>query len=162
MIYGYKTPLAQSKSFQTVPNMATSLIQTLKSIGWSSPTAKPAAFMAHSLGGVLLKQVLVMLAGCGAQERAILDCIKGALFFGVPSVGMNVPDIYAMIEGKPNTVLLDNLSDKNQYLSNLENQFQGITDLRRLQYFWAFETVVTKTISVRTTWLSASKCKLRF
>jgi hypothetical protein len=97
LLYGYETNLQGSKSFQSIPDLAVSFINSLKTIGWSSPNAKPAALLAHSLGGVVVKQTLVMLAGSGVVEEAILMCIRGAIFFGVPSQGMVVPDMFSMV-----------------------------------------------------------------
>lgn len=52
IIYGYDTKLYQSKSFQVLPDLARSFIASLQASGWVS---KPLLFLAHSLGGVLMK-----------------------------------------------------------------------------------------------------------
>ncbi|CAG9947930.1 unnamed protein product [Clonostachys rosea f. rosea IK726] len=110
-----------SKSFQSIPDLAVSFINSLKNIGWSSPNAKPAALLAHSLGG--------------------------AIVFGVPSQGMVVPDILAMVGDQPNKALVLDLSDNPTYIPDLDSQFDGFTYLQKLRLFWAFETKVTHTIS---------------
>ncbi|CAH0021395.1 unnamed protein product [Clonostachys rhizophaga] len=140
IIYGYDTALSGSKSFQVVPDIAGSLISELKANGWAAPAAKPIIFLAHSLGGVVLKQSMVMLAGSGVREREIIRNIKGAIFFGVPTVGMTVPDIYEMLEDQPNTALLDDLSNRSNYIPTLEKQFDGISYTRDMVLFWAYET----------------------
>lgn len=111
MLYGYDTTLVDSKSFQTIFDLANALAQTLKGIGWSSPAAKDVIFLAHSLGGVVLKKAITILAGGGAREQAVLHRIKGAIFFRVPSQAMSIPDIVGMIEDQPNKILLEELSD---------------------------------------------------
>lgn len=143
MIHGYDTALRGSTSFQTIPDLAISLVHTLKAIGWSAPSAKPVLFLAHSLGGVVLKQALVNLAGGGNHERAIFGKVKGAIFFGVPSQGMSMPDIFEMLEDQPNKALVKDLSDHSDFLPKLDEQFGNISYLQRLQFFWAFETKVT-------------------
>ena len=148
ILYGYDTTLPRSKSFQTIPDLAVSLISELKAGGWTSLSAKPLAFLAHSLGGVVLKQTLVLLAGSGEREKHILSIIKGAVFFGVPSRGMNVPDIYEMLGDQPNRVLIDDLSDQSDYVQNLEEQFMGISYVRSMKLFWAYETKKTPSLLV--------------
>jgi hypothetical protein len=149
IIYGYDTALSGSKSFQVVPDIAGSLISELKANGWAAPAAKPIIFLAHSLGGVVLKQSMVMLAGSGVRERQIIRNIKGTIFFGVPTVGMAVPDIYEMLEDQPNTALLDYLSNRSNYIPTLEKQFDGISYTRDMVLFWAYETQATPSLSVR-------------
>ncbi|VUC32091.1 unnamed protein product [Clonostachys rosea] len=151
LLYGYETKLQGSKSFQSIPDLAISLINSLKTIGWSSLSAKPAALLAHSLGGVVVKQALVMLAGSGVAEQAMLMCIKGAIFFGVPSQGMIVPDIRSMVGDQPNKALVHNLSDQSPYIADLDSQFDGISYLQKLRFFWAFETKITPTVSKLST-----------
>ncbi|KAK5992042.1 hypothetical protein PT974_05438 [Cladobotryum mycophilum] len=55
ILYGYDTTLVNSRSFQTIPDLALSFIAELKANGWTSLTAKPIMFLAHSLGGVINK-----------------------------------------------------------------------------------------------------------
>jgi hypothetical protein len=148
VLYGYDTTIAESNSFQTVLDLAGSLIQVLMANGWASPTAKPFFLLVHSLGGVLLKQALVMLAGGGTRETFLLDKIKGAIFFGVPSVGMPISHLRAMVEDQPNKILIDDLSDQSNFISNLEDQFSGISYIRRMKLFWAYETEMSHTVIV--------------
>lgn len=148
ILYGYDTCLTSSKSFQAILDLAVSLISELKAGGWASLAAKPLIFLAHSLGGIVLKQTLVMLAGSGERERQIISIIKGAIFFGVPSVGMAVPDIYEMLGDQPNKVLIDNLSDQSDFVPELEKHFEGISYTRGMVLFWAYETQRTPSLSV--------------
>lgn len=150
LIYGYDTALLGSTSFQVIPDLAISLVQTVKAIGWSAPSAKPVLFLAHSLGGVVLKQALVILAGGDDQERAVLAKLKGAVFFGVPSQGMSMQDIFKMLGDQPNNELVKGLSSESDFLPRLDEQFGNISYLQRLQFFWAFETKVTPTVEVST------------
>lgn len=148
LVYGYDTALAGSTSFQIIPDLAISLVQAMKAAGCSTPSAKPILFLAHSLGGVILKQTLVLLAGGGDQERAILAKIKGAIFFGVPSQGMSIPDILEMLGDQPNVALVNDLSNQSDFLTRLDEQFGNISYLQRIKFLWAFETKVTPTIEV--------------
>ena len=150
--YGYETALRPSNSFQTISDLANSFIDVLRADGWSSPTAKPLMFLAHSLGGVLLKQTLLMLAGSGQKETFIASLVRGAVFFGVPSYGMPMDDVLAMIGDQPNSeALIRDISTESDYLAQLEKQFTGITYIRAVKMYWAYETKTTHSIAVSRT-----------
>lgn len=150
ILYGYDTKLVGSKSFQTVPDLAINLIHELKTGGWSSPSPKGLIFLAHSLGGVVLKQCLVMLADSGVTFESILQRTKGAIFFGVPSEGMSIGDIHSMLGDQPNkSTLTTDISDKSDFLSSLEKRISGISRVRGMRLFWAYETQTTPTVEVR-------------
>jgi hypothetical protein len=150
-LYGYDTALAGSKSFQRIEDLSISLINSLKAGGWASPGAKSLIFMVHSLGGIVLKQAFVMLAGSGASEVSILAKTKGAVFFGVPSDGMAVSDIKAMLGDQPNKdALVDDISLESSFLSHLERQVSGLSYVRHMRLFWCYETQTTPTVEVST------------
>ncbi|KAI0100718.1 hypothetical protein F4776DRAFT_658252 [Hypoxylon sp. NC0597] len=147
VLYGYDTTLSPSNSFQTVPDLGNSLIGVLRAHGWTSPSAKPLLFLAHSLGGVIVKQALVMLAGSGQKETYIASIIKGIIFFGVPSQGMNISDIFKMLGDQPNLeALVKDISAKSDYLLSLEKQFAGISYLRNIKVYWGYETKTTRSV----------------
>ena len=149
ILYGYDTALQGSRSFQTIIDLARTLIGGLEANGWASPTAKPIIFLAHSLGGVLLKQLLVVLASGDERATYILSMIRGAVFFGVPSVGMPISHLLAMVGNQPNRDLVNDLSENSRYLENLEVQFNGISYLwGRKRLFWVYETRTSATVVV--------------
>ncbi|KAI9736325.1 MAG: hypothetical protein M1834_001211 [Cirrosporium novae-zelandiae] len=140
IIYGYDTQLVMSQSFQTINDLAISFIVKLKSSGRSLDSAKPVVLLAHSLGGIILKQALVLLANGTDLERAILHEIQGIIFFGVPNKGMEMSHLMSMVEGQPNTVLVEPLCRDSGYLSELDNQFNGITLLQDIRVISVYET----------------------
>jgi len=105
-------------------------------------------FLAHSLGGVVLKQALVMLAGSGEREKSILSQTRGAIFFGVPSYGMATSHLLAMVKDQPNRILVNDLSEESSYLRGLGKQFDGISCNRHMRLFWAYETLKSPTAMV--------------
>lgn len=56
MTYGYESAVAQSKSIQNLEDLATSFHNSLLELP-QSRTNKPIILVAHSLGGLILKQV---------------------------------------------------------------------------------------------------------
>jgi hypothetical protein len=146
ILFGYDTTLKNSNSFQTIVDLANTLYLTLQTNGWASPSTKPLVFLAHSLGGVLLKQLLVMLAGANDGTQFMLSMIKGAIFFGTPSRGMAMGQLRAMVGDQPNKDLVENLSEDSEFLPNLEAQFTGISHLQRMRLYWAYETKTSPTV----------------
>ncbi|CAM1507577.1 Fc.00g072180.m01.CDS01 [Cosmosporella sp. VM-42] len=147
IIYGYDTALADSESFQNVPDLAVSLINEMKAGGWTSSAAKSLVFFAHSLGGVVLKQTFVMLASSSDVGKSMLERIRGVIFFGVPSQGMQLADIFNMLGSQPNKdALVKYISTESQYLHQLERQVFGISYVRRMKLFWSYETQTTPTL----------------
>ncbi|CAH0020775.1 unnamed protein product, partial [Clonostachys rhizophaga] len=143
IIYGYDTKLYQSKSSQVLPDLAISFIASLQAGGWVS---KPLLFLAHSLGGVLMKQSIVALSG-NHRDQETLEAMKGGIFFGVPSVGMTMEDIYKMLGEQPNTALLDCLSDRSDYVPKLEEDFARVSSSQCMRLIWAYETHETPSLS---------------
>lgn len=148
LLYGYDTTLCKSTSFQRIVDLAVSFINTLKTCGCAGRSSRPILFLAHSLGGVILKQALVSLVEGHDEYHAILNKIRGAIFFGVPSHGMNIPDLMTIIGSQPNKALLDELSDTTDTLSMLDGVFGRHFESRGLSFFWAYETKATPTVEV--------------
>jgi alpha-beta hydrolase superfamily lysophospholipase len=150
IIYGYDSALEGSNSFQSIGDIALGLIHHLKSQGWNLDSAKPIVFLAHSLGGLVLKQALVYLAEGGTSISSILSNLAGAIMFGVPSLGMHQSHLMAMVQGQSNDTLIQDLSRENgsAYLRQLNKSFEGISFTRTVQIFWAYETKESPTVVV--------------
>jgi alpha-beta hydrolase superfamily lysophospholipase len=148
-IYGYDTSLAKSSSLQTIPHLSRFLIQQLEAYGWKQQAAKPVVFLAHSLGGVVLKEAMLALANSSdAQHQVILEKVKGAIFFGVPSLGMEQAHLMAIVKGQTNEQLVQDLSRYSSFLRDQEKGFSGASFTRRMKLFWAFETAESPTVLV--------------
>lgn len=80
IIYGFNTKLVESRSFQFISDLASELVSHLETYGGAQGRIKPTAFLAHSLGGLVLKQALVQLGKTVAKHIRI-SCV--ASFFSV-------------------------------------------------------------------------------
>ncbi|EHK18734.1 uncharacterized protein TRIVIDRAFT_66772 [Trichoderma virens Gv29-8] len=140
IIYGYDTSLIGSESVKGVDDIALALITKLKAIGASSPFAKPLLLLAHSLGGIVLKQAMVMMARTGESSNSMMHSIRGIVFFGVPNHGMKVSHLLPMVEDRPNAHLVHLLSTSSDYLQTLDEHFSGVTTYQNIRILSAYET----------------------
>ncbi|KAH7380996.1 hypothetical protein BKA64DRAFT_584580, partial [Cadophora sp. MPI-SDFR-AT-0126] len=90
--FGYNASVL-SKSVEDIDDAATSLVDALKGERQSTPSrTKPIIFVAHSLGGIIVKRVFCDASFENANERSdhwkdIQDSTIAAIFFGVPHRG---------------------------------------------------------------------------
>ena len=128
LIYGYDTKLFKSHSFQDLDDIAMSFIASLKEIRRSLPPARSLFFLAHSLGGIVLKRAIILLAdGSTDEEKTILESLTGMVFFGVPHKGMKVSHLLAMVAKQPNEDLISRtLSPDSPLLPELDKEFLNI------------------------------------
>jgi hypothetical protein len=148
IIYGYDTQLVKSESVQTIDDLASSFIARLKSIGRALSSAKPLLVIAHSLGGILLRNALVQMASSGDEETFILKSIKMIILFGVPSKGMHMSHLLPMVEGQPNHHLVELLSPSSGHLSSLSQHSSNIATLHKIRLISAYETKRSHTTKV--------------
>ncbi|KAI1778565.1 hypothetical protein F4818DRAFT_304526 [Hypoxylon cercidicola] len=147
ILYGYDTTLIDSHSFQSIFDLALGLIHHLRANGWVSPTCKPLSFLAHSLGGLVVKQAFVLIASRIERDSPIRQAIKGAVFFGVPNFGMEQSHLAVVVKGQPNAELIENLKLDSTYLRQLDEQFSGISYLQNCSLHWGYETQKSPTVA---------------
>ncbi|KAI0106570.1 hypothetical protein F4776DRAFT_645778 [Hypoxylon sp. NC0597] len=145
-IYGYDSTLMNSNSFQSIEDLATSLINQIELSVLALPAAKPLVFLAHSLGGIVLKEAFVALPNGHKQGMHILNLFQGGVFFGVPSQGMDTSHLLTMVKGQVNEQLVDDLSTDSEYLRSLDDHFSGLASVRGMCLYWAYETKTSPTV----------------
>lgn len=149
IIYGYDTALVASDSVKGIEDIAIALISKMRSIGRASPSAKPLVLLAHSLGGIVLKQAMVSIARTGGSAKFIVDSTRRVVFFGVPNRGMKISHLLPMVENQPNAPIVQSLSVGSDYLQSLDEQFSGIVTHRGIQICSVYETKMSPTTQVR-------------
>lgn len=110
LTYSYDTRLAESNNFQNLEDVALTFRASLRIALSRSPPDRPLIFIAHSLGGLVLKQTLIQLASGDGIDRRIFESIYGILFFGVPNQGMDISSLLTMIGSQLNLSFLTMLS----------------------------------------------------
>lgn len=149
VIYGYDTKLYSSHSFQNIRDLARALISHLQTYGWGLPAAKPIVFLAHSLGGLVLRQAMVQLESSSDKEyKSLLNLLRGAVFFGVPNLGMEQSHFRVVSHNNPNEDLVEDIGRNSNYLNQLNDEFAKSSFQSRLKLFWAYETSKSPTILV--------------
>ncbi|VUC34805.1 unnamed protein product [Clonostachys rosea] len=109
MIYGYESAVPKSQSFQSVTDLATTFRSSLLALA-DEKSILPIVLIAHSLGGLLAKELLVLLSGSkNADELRISEAVFGLVFFGVPHGGMDIQSLIPMAGDGTNRPLIDSL-----------------------------------------------------
>ena len=146
-IYGYDTKLFKSHSFQDLDDIASSFITSLRETRRSLPPAKPLILLAHSLGGIVLKRALILLAQeADDEDKMILESVKGLVFFGVPHKGMEISHFLAMVAKQPNEDLISRaLSPHSDLLPELHEQFSQIAMRINQNIKFVYETAESQT-----------------
>jgi hypothetical protein len=149
ILYGHDSSLLDGLSTQAIGDIAKNLIENLAMGGWRQPSARPLVFLAHSLGGLVLKDFFVRIADSrDVLNRDIIHKIRGALMFGVPNLGMDQSHLLAIVQGQPNETLVQDLSPNANYLLKLDKSFTGTAFLSQVAIFWAYETRMSPTVVV--------------
>lgn len=85
LMYGYDSKLARSHSFHNLSDVASRFRASLR------------IFIAHSLGGLVLKQAIVQISSGDAADSRNFKATYAILFFGVPNQGMDISFLLAMV-----------------------------------------------------------------
>lgn len=148
LIYGYDTRMP---SIQNIHDLGESLRSQLNLLCSKSriDRPRPVVFIAHSLGGVIVKATMVKMAeSTQNEEQANFQSICGALFFGVPSQGMNIASLVPMMHESARRALLNDLdSNANSVtLRDLGVRFpRAVQLLPSFTLFNGYETVLSPT-----------------
>ncbi|KAF6513098.1 hypothetical protein HZS61_007356 [Fusarium oxysporum f. sp. conglutinans] len=124
MIYGYESSVGQSKSMQCLEDLATSFLNSLRALT-STPTTRPIILVAHSLGGLIVKQTLISLSKSKKEDDLkLVRAVYGIVFFGVPHDGMDISSLIPMVGDGPNRFLIESIGAINsQILSAQQREF---------------------------------------
>ena len=145
MIYGYDSKLVGSHSFQNLGDVGSRFRASLKVALGPVPRERPLIFMAHSLGGLVLKEAMVqMVSGSDADSRNF-KATFGILFFGVPNQGMDISSLLSMVRGQPNLHFLSTLSKDGGFLQSLIEKFQTTFAFQDSHIYSFYETNTSPT-----------------
>ena len=145
LTYGYDTRLAENNNFQNLEDVALTFRASLRIALSGSPPDRPLIFIAHSLGGLVLKQALLQIASGDGVDRRIFESAYGILFFGVPNQGMDISSLLAMVGRQPNLPFLTMLSKDSGNLQGLVERFRTEFDFKDSEIISFYETCASRT-----------------
>ncbi|KAI9736601.1 MAG: hypothetical protein M1834_000805 [Cirrosporium novae-zelandiae] len=159
LTYGYDSRLLKNKSKCTIEQLASKFLEALKtSRGSESERQRPIIFIAHDLGGLLVKSAIAQAGASGINEsQENIDVLKscyGFLFFGVPNQGLNHQQLKLMVRGEPNEELMNALittctNEPSEYLKGLHEKLCErfkFNDSQVVSYYECYGTKAVKAI----------------
>ncbi|OPB38898.1 hypothetical protein A0O28_0020040 [Trichoderma guizhouense] len=121
-IYGYSSTLFQSNSFQNLEDLGTAFHQYLRKLVIEG-AFKPIVVIAHSLGGLIVKQALITLyKSKDEKDKKLLQAMYGIAFFGVPHHGMDISSLIPMVENGPNRFLLESIGRFSSQILSIQHR----------------------------------------
>ncbi|KAF5493794.1 Death-associated protein kinase 1 [Colletotrichum fructicola] len=146
LLYGYNASLRGSESSQNLTDFGDQLAISVRSIRPLSNTPtqakpRPIAFIAHGLGGLVVKEAMYSLA---KKDEFNAHCTCGLVFFGVPHQGLLVKPWLRLIKEQPSQQLVENLKPGSPYLKRLDKSFQDAISVKGLKVVSILEEMNTQ------------------
>lgn len=133
LTYGYDAYVVRKPSASTngLVDHATNLLNDLTTQrACSNASTRPLVFVAHSLGGLLCKEAVLLSRNNPEQHlQEIFNCTKGIVFMGTPHRGSWVADWSRMPASAIGTIrstnrsLLNILETDDKYLQSIQDRF---------------------------------------
>ncbi|KAK8112573.1 ankyrin protein [Apiospora sp. TS-2023a] len=138
--------VVDSQSEQLPKDLGRSMAQSLKASDSIRPASSKLVFIGHSLGGIVLKHALTHMAKEEETYRSILRSVEKIMLFGVPTRGMHIDHLLAMVQDneQPNEHLIQQLGPKSEVLSKIDNEFSRICDGRQIRVISVYEQQRTR------------------
>ncbi|KAF4338426.1 hypothetical protein FBEOM_7695 [Fusarium beomiforme] len=127
LTYGYNSQLVESRSFQSLTDLARALQVDLEDI--RDPNQRRSIlFIGHSLGGLVIKETVRILKEEPLDaDSSALNSICGFAFFGVPHRGLAIECLVPLVKDYPNRALLESLNKNSPLLERLQVEFGKIS-----------------------------------
>ncbi|KAI9767544.1 MAG: hypothetical protein M1840_005581 [Geoglossum simile] len=148
MSYGYNSKTAFSKAATDIDDEAKMLLDRIHGERQTEGASKrPIIFVSHSLGGIVVKKVLIIAHERSDHYGRFLNCVQGVVFLGVPHRGSDLAYwgtfaanlLYITQLGfGTNPAFVDALRRNSETLANISEQF--IERGSRLQIRTFYET----------------------
>ncbi|KAF8511483.1 P-loop containing nucleoside triphosphate hydrolase protein [Hysterangium stoloniferum] len=139
--YGYDAYTESSSSQQTLHGHAQDFLARLSMFREADGTTKrPIIFIAHSLGGIILKSALIQAAaahkGHLLLHKGIHLSTYGILFLGTPHRGTDIVLKFISLCSRPNNILLKHLTSHSELLQHQNSDFNLITADFQMKFFY--------------------------
>ena len=156
--YGYDTAVVASDSNQGIHELAHTLLDGLAIFRRRTGAQKrPLLFVCHSLGGVVLKEALIISSKAtepGQKEwLEVVEVTYGLVFMGVPNLGLRHNQLQVVVKAQPNEGFVRDLQvqpdgEASQFLSSLTREFSALDERRRppFEIYSYYETMSSPTV----------------
>jgi len=147
LTYGYTSDpsgfFVKRTNMMTISEHAEKLLQTLNAYRGRCK-GRPIIFIAHSLGGILVKAAILASLKFGEQHslRDLAKSCSAIMFFGTPHLGAQaavygeiVAGILGTIGVSTNTKVLKGLQPGAEILMNIDADFNGLLSEQKIQIF---------------------------
>ncbi|UKZ61131.1 uncharacterized protein TrAtP1_002402 [Trichoderma atroviride] len=125
LTYGYDTKIYGSQSEESILELAKALLESVKTTRRKEIRNRPIIFIAHSLGGLVVKEALVQASVGSEEDQTIYRSCYALLLFGVPNRGLNNLSLMSVVKGQPNESLVRDLGESSRFLSLLHERFNA-------------------------------------
>lgn len=147
MTFGYNATAAFENSKAGIREHARHLLVSLmEAREYDSASKRPLILMGHSLGGLVLKQALI-IAQHESLYRPIYQSVRGVIFFGTPHQGSSLANyatilarIPLILTNKPPPQLLEALRKESGELKSLTNNFKSLLNANPFSVVSFYET----------------------
>ncbi|CAI6098976.1 unnamed protein product, partial [Clonostachys chloroleuca] len=139
LLYGYDTTLPGSLLKQSIGDLGGALLEQINAYRARDKTShRPIIFIGYSLGGLLIKEMLIRVRRKRSDEDAILsNASYGILFFGVPNLSLRNDQLRTLVRvavtNEDNIPLNRDYSGLVKYSSRSQGDYTVVRErLRRL------------------------------
>lgn len=136
-IDGFLAASSQASIYHHAENLLSDLVMLRKS---DAAKLKPLIFIAHSLGGIVVKDALSLSGHETTVVNAILPATIGVLFLGTPhhgsgaaSLGRKAFEVSKIFFKKPNLQVLRGLETNSEILERISRSFGQILSTERIK-----------------------------
>ena len=136
-IESFLAAASQASIYHHAENLLSDLVMLRKS---DTPKLKPLIFIAHSLGGIVVKDALSLSSHESTIINAILPATIGVMFLGTPhhgsraaSLGRKAFEVSKVFFKKPNLQVLRGLETNSEILERISRSFGQILSTGRIK-----------------------------
>jgi hypothetical protein len=91
-------------------------------------------------------QTLIRLSMSSVEEeKSFVNCVHGAIFFGVPNRGIDITSLIPMAGEQPNRLLLDSIAKRSELLRAQCEQFEQAFPFRDSKVISIYEKLLSPT-----------------
>ncbi|KAK0645816.1 Alpha/Beta hydrolase protein [Cercophora newfieldiana] len=141
--FGYNGDIYHNNSVAGIRGNAGALLSHLRSLRYGVDQARPIVFVAHCLGGLIVKQALCF-ADVDEHHQLIASATKGIMFFGTPHCGAEeaqwkrLAQRYSRLPGSRGqaSLLLEALTRDSNDLAEISEDFCHVAPKYRIVSFF--------------------------